>query len=232
MVDLKPVTAESYALVRTLIAAGGATFDAWIAADNQPLHDPWPKTDPSAKWINDQIFNYVPYMALEIHPPDLDNCQPTEESRRNATCNVTRYDVVFNSANRANLRAALDARTPPELLAEFQAVENANPRPDEVTELEWWTVLLLGGAFGAINAALVPTFGTAALVFKVAGYILAAWAAANIIIIHTPAGKGIFDKWSARLADGFNAVIDAGFSVGKILLIGLAAFVGWKIVTR
>jgi hypothetical protein len=225
MANLKPVDAVAYSLVRTYIAAGAVEWDAWLDAGGEPLvGPPWPKTDPSAKWINDQIFSYVPYMALEIDALN-DNCALTEESRRNATCNVTRYDVVYSPLNRKNLVAALNARTSPDIVAAWETAEKTNPKQADESDLEWYAVAVQAAFF-----LLVPLPAGAALAAaRITGYILAAWVAYGFITVRTPGGQSLFDKFSALLKAGFDAAVQGAKTAGYVVLGVLALFVGYKL---
>lgn len=206
--SLKPVDKAAYATVRTFLAAAAAMWNAWASNGGGVFPT---GGSPTPAQISDTIFGYVPKMAVKYDGQfGPDNC-PTETDRASgAACFALRYDVVFAPQNIKNLIAALNARTDPAIVAEFTA---AGATDD--SDLEWWATALAAGALIAIGG--LPFAGAA--VAKIAGYLLAAWAAYGFIVPKTPGGKSIAEKWAGAVSGGLESVIKGASN----LAIGLAA---------
>ncbi|MDC0720672.1 hypothetical protein [Nannocystis bainbridge] len=205
---LLPVDKAAYAVVRTMIAAGAAAWDAWAKSGEAK----WPDSKPHTRELADTIFRYVPRMAVQI-PAGEDNC-PTEQDRATGTCTAMRYDRVFSPQNRHRLIAALDARSSVEVRAAFAAV------PTDGGDLEWWATALAAGALIAIGG--LPFAG--AVVVKVAGFLLAAWAAYGFVTPKTPNGQSLAQKYAALVGDGLEAILAGANSVLQVALVAAGGY--------
>ena len=195
---MKPVTKEAYALVRTFLAAGASAWEAWSAGGGGK----WPKTNPPASEMAAFIFDYVPAMSVGVDGDD--NCPSEEDRRSGAACLAMTYSNMFRPSNIAAMRAALDARTAPDVLAAFDEV------PDDGGDLEWWATALTSGVLIAIGGVLAAIGGgpwlIGASVAKVAGYLLAAWSVYGFITPKTPGGKSLAQKYAGLVADAAASV--------------------------
>lgn len=214
--SLKPVDRAAYATVRTFLAAASAMWNAWASNGGGVFPT---GGSPSPAQIQDTIFNYIPKMAVIYNGQfGPDNCPTETERDTGAACFALRYDVVFSPQNIQSMIKALDARTDPAIVAEFKA---AGATDD--SDLEWWAVALTAGALVAIGGL---TFG-GAVIFKIAGYLLAAWSAYGFVTPKTPGGQSIAQKWAGAVSGGLESILKAGITGLQIIAAGLALWLAW-----
>jgi hypothetical protein len=210
---LKPVDKAAYAVVRTFIAAGAALYDKF--QQNGGNATDWPNSDPPVSAIMDTIFGYVPLDAVPMNAAQIGDDPDCAVPGRLSTCLYLRGDVVFSPASRSAMIQALDARTPAGIIQEFQ---QAGVTPDR--DLEWWAVALAaGGALFLIGG--LPFAG--ALVFKIAGILLASFAAYSIVTPQTPGGKSIAGQWADSLAEGVENALKKAKEAASSIVVGLVA---------
>lgn len=203
---LLPVDQAAYATCRLVLEAGAALWQRWSESGK------WPASKPQPSELMNILFDYISADSVVMSAEQMAD-DPDCQFPRKRSCFYLTGEVVFSPTSRAALRAALDLRTPPEVLKTFEV-----PGADD-GDLEWWAVALTSGALIAIGG--LPFAG--ATVARIAGYLLASWAAYKFVTPKTPGGKSLAAKY---LGDVGKTLEQIAAGAGSLLKAGAVVLVG------